>query len=219
MDMEGKHGREKENDFFHLELIFQEAKINFCRFAGQSKKNPSSIFNSVKLTIRKATGAEAETVVEIGRTTFYETWKSVNTEEDLQEYMSKSFDPEKIRSELNDTAVNIFLLVYADQELAGYAKLRNDRTFHQLAGRHSLEMERIYVLKKYHDQKAGKALMDESISIARAGNYVVLWLGVNQENIRAIDFYKRYGFEIFGTKKFVLGKAVDEDFLMKLELT
>jgi ribosomal protein S18 acetylase RimI-like enzyme len=105
-----------------------------------------------------------------------------------------------------------------DDELAGYAKLRNDRTYDKLKGKRSLEMERIYVLKKFQDQKIGKALMDESLSISKQGKYEVIWLGVNQENIKAIDFYKKYGFEVFGTKKFILGTAVDEDFLMKKEL-
>ena len=167
--------------------------------------------------IIKATLQDASTVSDIGRRTFYETWKSVNTEEDLQLYMNKSFDREKIKKELEESLVNTFLLAYVDNELAGYAKLRNDRTHEQLSPQKSLEMERIYVLKKYQDKKVGKALMDASIGICVDGAYKLLWLGVNQENYKAIDFYKRYGFEIFGTKQFVLGTAIDEDYLMKKE--
>src|SRR6185295_10092548 len=107
---------------------------------------------------------------------------------------------------------------YAEDELAGYAKLRNDRIPKGLEGKRSLEMERIYVLRKFQDKKAGKALMNESIRIALSGGYECLWLGVNQENFKAIDFYKRYGFEVFGTKQFILGTAVDEDYLFKLDL-
>ena len=79
-------------------------------------------------------------------------------------------------------------------------------------------MERIYVLKKYQDKKIGKALMDESFRLAKAGNYEWIWLGVNEENYKAIEFYKRYGFEVFGTKQFILGTAVDEDLLMKCKI-
>ncbi len=169
--------------------------------------------------IRKATAEEAEIISEIGRKTFYETWKSVNTEEDLQLYMRKSFDLEKLKIELADLSTNIFLLAYVNDELAGYAKLRNDRTYPQLEGTRPLEMERIYVLKKFHDKKIGKALMDETINIAKEGKYEWLWLGVNQENYKAINFYERYGFEVFGKKKFILGTAVDEDFLMKVKIS
>jgi len=182
------------------------------------KEHASSNINSARVSIRKALSGDAETVADIGRRTFYETWKSVNTEEDLQMYMFKSFDVKKLIEEINNSEVNIFLLAYVEEELAGYAKLRNDRIYDKLKGKRSLEMERIYVLKKFQDQKVGKALMDESLSISKQDKYEVIWLGVNQENTKAIDFYKKYGFEVFGTKQFILGTAIDEDFLMKKEL-
>lgn len=133
-------------------------------------------------------------------------------------YMSKSFDQKKIAKEIEDDKVNTFLLAYANEELAGYAKLRNDRSYDQLKGARSLEVERIYVLRKFHGQQVGKALMDECISLAEAGNYEWIWLGVNDQNFKAIKFYEKYGFEVFGTKQFVLGTAIDEDFLMKRKL-
>ena len=185
------------------------------QFCSQFLNGSSSKFNRVKVVIRNASVKEAATVADIGRRTFYETWKSVNTEEDLQMYMTKSFDIEKIAKELEEDKVNTFLLAYANDELAGYAKLRNDRCYDQLKGARSLELERIYVMKKFHAMKVGKALMDESIRLAENGSYEWIWLGVNDQNIKAIEFYKKYGFEVFGAKQFILGTAIDEDFLMK----
>ena len=193
-------------------------KNKFLQIYSVQKDHASSNINSPRVSIIKALPGDAETVADIGRRTFYETWKSVNTEEDLQMYIFKSFDIKNLSEEIKNSEVNTFLLAYVEDELAGYAKLRNDRTYDKLKGKRSLEMERIYVLKKFQDQKIGKALMDESLSISKQGKYEVIWLGVNQENIKAIDFYKKYGFEVFGTKKFILGTAVDEDFLMKKEL-
>jgi diamine N-acetyltransferase len=141
----------------------------------------------------------------------------VNTEEDLQLYMSEAFHPEKIKKDLAD-AGNTFLLEYYNNELIGYVKLRTDRTYDEFKNESAIEIERIYVKHQYHGMKAGKALMDMSIDIAKKGNYAWLWLGVNDENNKAIDFYKKYGFTIFGTKTFKLGTAVDEDYLMKLKL-
>ena len=182
------------------------------------KDAASSDINTTGVSIRKAEKADAETVADIGRKTFYETWRSVNTEEDLQMYLLKSFNTKEIAEEIQNQGVIIFLLAYVANEVAGYAKLRNDRNHDQLKGKRSIEMERIYVLKKFQDKKIGKALMDESLSISNREKYELIWLGVNQENFKAIDFYKRYGFEIFGTKKFILGTAIDEDYLMKKEL-
>jgi diamine N-acetyltransferase len=167
--------------------------------------------------IRIATPEDYQLVSDIARFTFYETWRHVNTEEDLQLYMSEAFNPEKIKKDLED-AENTFLLEYYNNELIGYVKLRTDRTYDEFKEEKAIEIERIYVKHQYHGLKAGKALMDTCIDIAKKGNYQWLWLGVNDENTKAIDFYKKYGFTIFGTKTFKLGTAIDEDYLMKLKL-
>jgi ribosomal protein S18 acetylase RimI-like enzyme len=124
----------------------------------------------------------------------------VNTEEDLQAYISIAFDEVKIKKDLAAVAVNTFLLVLHENSVAGYAKLRTDRTRDEFKGELAMELERIYVLKKFQDLKAGKALMDECLRLARLGGFQWFWLGVNKENFKAINFYKRYGMEVFGTK-------------------
>jgi ribosomal protein S18 acetylase RimI-like enzyme len=156
-------------------------------------------------------------VAEIGRDTFYESWIHMHSEEDMQLYLAEAFVPEKIKADLENPA-NTFILAYTNNELIGYAKLRTDRTNPQLNNEPAIEMERIYVKHQCHGKKAGKALMDKSIAIARQEKYKWMWLGVNQENFKAIDFYKKYGFEIVGTKTFKLGNVIDEDYLMKLKL-
>ncbi|REJ83633.1 MAG: GNAT family N-acetyltransferase [Bacteroidetes bacterium] len=142
----------------------------------------------------------------------------MNTEEDRQLYMAKAFDPEKIREEIQDSAVNTFLLAMNGEEAIGYAKLRRDRTHTGIGDGSAIEIERIYAFKSHHGLGAGKSLMDECMRIASEENHRWIWLGVNIDNHRAIAFYKKYGFEIFGSKNFVLGNAVDEDFLMKREV-
>ena len=156
-------------------------------------------------------------IADLGRSTFYESWIHMHTEEDMQIYLSEAFEPEKIKKDL-ENSVNTFILAYYKDELVGYAKLRTDRTYPQLNNEPSIEMERIYVKQKYHGIKAGKALMDKSLKMARERHYKWMWLGVNQENFKAINFYKSYGFEIDGIKTFKFGTAIDDDFLMKMKL-
>ncbi len=170
----------------------------------------------VKITI--AAEEDYNVVAEIGRETFYETWRPVNTEEDMQLYLAESFNPEKIKKDIADTSVNTFLIAYYNDKVIGYAKLRNDRMYDEFKGSPALEMERIYVLADYQRHKVGKALMDESLRLAKEGNYEWFWLGVNDENYKAVNFYKQYGFTVFGTKSFKLGNAIDSDLLMKLRL-
>ena len=60
--------------------------------------------------------------------------------------------------------------------------------------------------------------MDECLRISKEENFTWLWLGVNIDNHKAINFYKKYEFVIFGEKGFQLGDAVDTDYLMKKKI-
>ena len=172
----------------------------------------------MNFSLRIAQPEDAELLANIGRKTFYETWRVVNTEEDMQQYMAQSFDVVKLKNDLKARKVNTFIIAYNDSKVIGYAKLRRDRTYPEFEDEKVIEIERIYVCKEWQDKKAGKALMDKCIEIAHEENNSWLWLGVNIDNEKAIKFYKRYGFRIFGEKSFQLGEAVDSDYLMKLKL-
>jgi len=170
------------------------------------------------VNIKIATPPDAPVVAAIGRFTFYETWRPVNTEEDMQLYLADAFNEEKILMDISADDANIFFIVTGDNEAIGYAKLRRDRTYNEFRGMKNIEMERIYVKQKFQGLKLGKLLMDRCIEFAVNESCDWLWLAVNNENFKAISFYKKYGFITFGTKKFRLGNAEDEDLLMKLDL-
>jgi ribosomal protein S18 acetylase RimI-like enzyme len=173
---------------------------------------------SAHLTIKRATVEDYQLIADLGARTFYETWRPVNTEEDMQEYIAKAFDPKQIKEDLSNEKVNTFFVAFDNEEAVGYAKLRRDRTYPEFEGSTAIELERIYVDKKWQDKYAGRALMDECLKLAKAENFDWFWLGVYIENHKAINFYKKYGFTIFGEKAFQLGDAVDNDYLMKLKL-
>lgn len=172
----------------------------------------------MEIAIHRIEAHEYQLLAQIGRDTFYETWRSVNTEEDMQTYMAKAFDPASIEKDILNP-VNTFFIAMLGEKAIGYCKLRRDRTYEEFGSDSVIELERIYVFKEYHDHKVGKKLMDVCIDLAKEENHIWLWLGVNIDNDRAIKFYKNYGFTIFGEKAFQLGDAVDNDYLMKLKLS
>jgi ribosomal protein S18 acetylase RimI-like enzyme len=172
----------------------------------------------MKILIRSASTEDYIPLAEIGHETFYETWRPVNTEDDMQMYLKKSFDLGKIKSEIEDKDVNTFFLAFADDKLVGYCKMRCDRYYEEFGKESPIEIERIYVRKEFQRKKIGKALMDKCIDYSVEKKYDWLWLGVNVDNLIAIDFYKRYDFIVFGEKNFQLGQAVDTDYLMKKKL-
>jgi ribosomal protein S18 acetylase RimI-like enzyme len=60
--------------------------------------------------------------------------------------------------------------------------------------------------------------MDASLAAAREAGAAGMWLGVNNENVRANRFYEKSGFEIVGMKKFRLGDVDEEDFVRERAL-
>ena len=79
-------------------------------------------------------------------------------------------------------------------------------------------MEKIYVLGSYFGSGAGKVLMQQAIAHSQENGFDTLFLGVWQENERAVSFYKKVGFEVFETRQFQLGERLCDDYMMKLKL-
>ena len=84
--------------------------------------------------------------------------------------------------------------------------------------REAYKIERIYVLKEFHGKKVGQILYDTAFEMAKQRCADYLWLGVWEENPRAINFYKKNGFVEFDKHIFKLGNDEQTDIMMKLQL-
>lgn len=149
--------------------------------------------------------------------TFTETFREHNTEDDMRKYVSENLAPERLRRELT-TSGSRFYAMHHGGELAGYMKLNRGaaQTVEGKAG--TLEIERIYVLGKFHGRQLGKALLQHAIAVAKEASYKTIWLGVWEHNAKAIAFYERNGFVKTGEHGFVLGNDVQTDYIMELQL-
>jgi ribosomal protein S18 acetylase RimI-like enzyme len=166
--------------------------------------------------IRKATLSDIILLCKIGSTTFVETYGNQNTPENLQNYLDEKFNKKQISDELS-TPDTIFLLVELANEVIGYSKMRVNIV--ENPDPKALEIERIYISKQYHGQKFGALLMQGCIDTAIENNYKSIWLGVWEHNPKAIAFYQKWGFEVFGTHIFQLGNDAQTDFLMQKTLS
>ena len=166
------------------------------------------------LIIRTATVTDAEPLRTLSRETFYKKWLSTNTEKDLQTYMDEFFSLEKIQEELNDTDVT-YLLAQSEKQLIGYCKINRNKTEGELNARRPIEVQRMYVLEEFIGNGIGKQLMHKALEIARAEKFDTVWLGVWENNIPAVNFYKSFGFDFYGAHDFVLGEDITTDLLMK----
>lgn len=169
------------------------------------------------ITVRIATKKNAELIADMSRQTFYDTFASYNTKEDMDKFMNEQFTRESIIREVG-AENNIFLLAYDEEQPVGYARIRENNNPPSLGSANALELARIYAATHAIGKGIGKALMQKCIEIAKAGNRELVWLGVWEKNLRAIDFYKKWGFEKFADHDFILGNDVQKDWLMKKTL-
>ncbi len=166
------------------------------------------------MKIRKININDLETLRNISIQTFRETFDEVNTEEDMQKYLDENLSLERLKSELENPNSEFYFLEN-NNEILGYLKLNFKDAQTEKVEENHFEIERIYVLKAYLGQKLGQILFDEAIEIGKEKNLDYVWLGVWEENHRALKFYNKNGFEIFGKHDFVLGEDVQTDLLMK----
>jgi ribosomal protein S18 acetylase RimI-like enzyme len=82
----------------------------------------------------------------------------------------------------------------------------------------ALEIERIYVTQAYQGKKVGQKLYEKAIQVAKDREVEYIWLGVWEENHKAIRFYTKNGFTAFDKHIFKLGDDVQTDIMMKLTI-
>jgi len=172
---------------------------------------------SPEFYISTANETHAQELTDLSIQTFTDTFAADNKPEDMAKYIAGAMNAEKLREELQDP-VNKFFVAWGAKKMIGYAKLRPNNESESLANRNPIELERIYVQHSYHDKKVGAALMAHCIAYAKDQGHDVLWLGVWEHNYRAVKFYQRWGFELFGSHPFILGDDHQTDVLMKKEL-
>ena len=170
-----------------------------------------------KIEIKKASLSELEALQIISIQTFTETFAEVNTAENMDNYIQNHFSTEQLSTEVNNPNSHFFI-AYSDTEPIGYLKLNFGKAQTEVINDHALEIHRIYVSQSFHGKKVGQLLLDKVIEIAQQNSVEYVWLGVWEENHRALRFYTKNGFVTFDTHVFILGDDEQTDLLMKLEL-
>jgi ribosomal protein S18 acetylase RimI-like enzyme len=159
---------------------------------------------------------EVELLKNVARTAFAQTFSDHNQPENVEKYLDESFTIEILSEELNNVNSQFFFAL-VDNEPVGYLKVNIGAAQTELKDDGGMELQRIYVLQDYHGKSVGQALFEKAKSLAIEGNYPYLWLGVWEENHRALNFYRKNGFVPFDKHIFKMGDEEQTDWMMKLE--
>lgn len=171
-----------------------------------------------EVRIRPATARDAGELADLGTRTFLEAYGDANDPADLAAYIADTYTEHLIAAAIREQAVS-YLIAEADGRAVGFAKLVDGSTSPEVDAAHPAELEQLYVVGWRHGGGVGTALLEACITQARERGCDVLWLGVWEDNQRAIGFYRRLGFVQVGSHTFRLGAQAQTDVLMALPLT
>ena len=169
------------------------------------------------IRLKKCGGEDLADLQAIGIETFTDTFAAHNTPEDMQAYLDKAYDTEKLKEELSAEG-STFYFLYDDEERVGYMKFNVDVALTEDRGADSLEVERIYIRPAFKRKGLGRFLIDKAIEIARTQGKQLIWLGVWEHNVNAIAFYEKMGFVHTGAHSFFMGDDEQTDFIMTKKL-
>lgn len=169
------------------------------------------------ITLKKCGSEDLADLQTIGIETFTDTFAAHNTPEDLQAYLDKAYDPEKLKAELL-TEGSTFWFLYDGEELTGYMKINVGAALTEKMDADALEVERIYIRPAFKRRGLGKYLIDKAIESARTQAKELIWLGVWEHNVNAIAFYEKMGFVHTGAHSFFMGDDEQTDFIMTKKL-
>jgi ribosomal protein S18 acetylase RimI-like enzyme len=167
--------------------------------------------------IIKSTIEDVRIVTQIAKATFFETFAQDNSPDDMDKYAEQNLNEDKFREQLSN-ADSEFYIVYEEEIPVGYMKLNFGQAQTELRDESSMEIERIYVKRKYHGKKYGQHLHEKAVEVARKRKVIYLWLGVWEHNLKAIGFYEKNGFVAFDKHVFKVGTDEQVDVMMKKTL-
>lgn len=172
---------------------------------------------STNIKTQQANLGGLDELLTFAKSNFIHTYAHLNDPQNFQAYLDKAFSKANFQAEMEAPNAQFYLLK-KEEELIGYIKLNFNKGAEKLKAEEAVEIERIYVKPEAKGKGYGKILIDTAKRAAKEQSKKQLWLGVWEQNSKAIGFYKKMGFEQFGSHVFMIGEEVQNDYLMKLEL-
>ena len=170
------------------------------------------------ITTRRATPADAEALHDLPARTFGLATPPGTLQTDIDAFISQHLSHESFTRYLADP-LRVLLLAEDGGTAVGYSMLVGGKiTDPDLAGTvatagegDSIELSKFYVAADSHGSGAASTLMVATLAAAAETGAAICWLGVNQRNVRAAKFYAKHGFEIVGSKRFLVGEVWHDD--------
>ena len=181
------------------------------------------------VTTRRAAPADAAEPHELAARTFGLATPPGTRRADIEAFIGEHLAEASFAGYLADPA-RIVLLAEEEGTAVGYAMLIGGpagdpelaavlRSAADSGTATAVELSKFYVAPENHGSGVAATLMTATLDAAAGTGAGICWLGVNQRNERAAKFYAKCGFEIVGTKRFLVGAVWHDDHVRARRLT
>ena len=140
------------------------------------------------------------------------TFSNILSQEQISYMMDMMYSTSSLEKQMNELNHH-YLLAEEDGEYLGYLSYELN-----YKGTPITKIHKIYVLPSIQGKGVGRLFIDAVSKLALKNSNTLLSLNVNRYN-RAIDFYKRMGFDFFTSENIDIGNGfLMEDYVMNKDL-
>lgn len=167
---------------------------------------------TVPFSLRPACHADAKTLSALATQVWLHTYATDGVSPVIADYVLGALNPTQFADLVEDPETHIVVAAHGDY-LRGFATVR--RNMPCPGGLPvQVELQTLYVQAHSIGKGVGSGLLRHAAAWARAQAGSALWLTVNAQNQRAIDFYLAHGYRQQGTSVFMLGGVGHENHVM-----
>jgi ribosomal protein S18 acetylase RimI-like enzyme len=174
------------------------------------------------ITLRDALPQDIPQIAALGSHVFSVTFGHSVSPHELQAYLDESYSLAATEAELSSPSKDMIVAVDRSSQTAGsearivgFALLTRGSSEPCIEHlQNTVELQRIYVHPDCHGKGVGRLLADRLEDMAREQGFEYMWLGVWEENHKAMKVYEKLGYERVGDHDFVIGGVVQTDHIM-----
>jgi len=171
------------------------------------------------ITTRKARLDDATHVAHLGAHVFAITYGHSLAAHELQTYLEESYSVEACTKDIVDPNKDLILAVDPEGIIVGFALLTRGSSESCIAHLEKyVELQRLYVSTAYQGYGFGKVLAKQLETMAQEQGFKYMWLGVWEENHKALKIYEKLGYRLVGDRDFAIGGIIQTGLIMLKEL-
>lgn len=164
----------------------------------------------MELRLNKCSTSDLSRILALANAIWKPTFSAILTQERLNYLFELMYNRDKLQALLSNADNHFFILTENDED-KGYAQL--------VISSKMVKLEKLYLHPGVQGKGYGLYLLNQLTDFSLNLGCENMQLQVNRSNLKAVEFYKKYGFVIIEEKDFDVGGGhVMDDYVMSINL-